>query len=36
METFSIIVVFTVFSIIFVVDDKSNITYNEGQGHFRC
>ena len=36
METFSMIVVFTVFSIIFVVDDKSNITDNEGQGHFRC
>jgi len=36
METFSMIVVFTVFSIIFVVDDQANITYNEGQGHFRC
>ena len=36
METFSMIVVFTVFSIIFVVDDQSNITYNEGQGQFRC
>ena len=36
METFSMIVVFTVFSIIFVVDDQSNITCNEGQGHFRC